>query len=370
MAYQIDPMLRLIEKLKKVKDFRKPSGKRHPLWVVLLIIILGITQSHIGYRPLGDFARNNLGLLTKHLKLPQARVPSYSTIRRVLMGLDWSELLAIFNEWAREEYQDKEGLDWLAIDGKSLRSTVINYDDATQNFVMFASLFSQETGLVLHLERWENQDSSEVHQVQDMIEDTELTDKVFTLDALHSNRVTPQLIVDSGNDYLITLKANQLNLYNHVNSVTNNSPPVSIDYSEDTSHGRDLVRLVSVFKVTESFSSIWEHIQSYIKVERYGDRDGQEYYHSAYYISSLAETAQTFAQRIRGHWNIENQLHWVRDVIFREDSLPFSDFQAVSNFSILQTIALNLFRGLGFLSITQGQRWLNHRWFRLWDLVE
>lgn len=363
-------MLRLIEKLKKVKDFRKSSGRRHPLWVVLLIIILGIMQSYIGYRPLGDFAKNNHALLTAYFKLPLARVPSYSTIRRVLMGLNWSELLAIFNEWAKEEYQDKEGLDWLAIDGKSVRSTVINYDDAAQNFVMFASLFSQETGIVLRLERWENKESSEVQQVQGMIRDVGLTEKTFTLDALHSNRVTPQLIIDSGNDYLITLKANQLNLYKHIEEVTTNFSPVSLDYAEDSSHGRDVMRMTSVFNVTDSFSPLWEHIKSYIKVERYGERDGQEYYNSAYYISSLVENAQNFAEKIRGHWKIENQLHWVKDVIFKEDTLPITDFQAVSNLSILQTIALNLFRSLGFLSITEGQRWLNHRWFRLWDLLE
>jgi predicted transposase YbfD/YdcC len=363
-------MLRLIEKLKKVKDFRKPSGKRHPLWVVLLIIILGIMQSYIGYRPIGDFAKNNRVLLINYFKLPCARVPSYSTIRRVLMGLDWSELVDIFNEWAREEYQNKEGLDWIAIDGKSVRSTVINYDDATQNFMMFASCFSQETGIVLRLELWENKEGSEVHHVQDMIKDTGLTDKTFTLDALHSNRVTPQLIIDSGNDYLITLKANQLNLHKHIEEVTQNSLPVSIDYTEDTSHGRDIMRIVSVFNVPMSFSSLWEHIKSYIKVERYGERDGKEYYHCAYYISSLVENAQTFAQKIRDHWKIENQLHWVKDVIFKEDTVPLTDFQAVSNLSILQTIGLNLFRSLGFLSITEGQRWLNHRWFRLWDLLE
>jgi hypothetical protein len=205
-------MLRLIEKLKKVKDFRNPSGRRHQLWTVLLIIILGIMQSYVGYRAIGDFAKYNQALLTKYFKLPSEKMPSYSTIRRILMGLDWSELLDIFNEWAKEEYHDKEGLEWIAVDGKCLRNTVINHDEATQNFVMFASFFSQKTGIVLYLERWENKESSEVHQVQDMVRDTELTDKTFTLDALHSNRVTPQEIIDSNNDYLITLKANQLNL--------------------------------------------------------------------------------------------------------------------------------------------------------------
>jgi predicted transposase YbfD/YdcC len=337
---------------------------------VLLIIILGIMQSYIGYRPIGDFAKYNQALLVKYFNLPGDTVPSYSTIRRVLMGLDWSELLAIFNEWAKEEYQDKEGLEWLAVDGKSLKSTVINHDEATQNFVMFASFFSQETGIVLHLERWENKEASEVHQVQDMVKDTELTNRNFTLDSLHSNRVTPQLIIESNNDYLITLKANQLNLYKHVKEVTSNSQPVSVDYEEERSHGRHILRQTSVFKVIYPFTSTWQHIKSYIKVERYGEREGQEYHQIAYYISSLLENAQTFAQRIRGHWQIENRLHWTKDVIFQEDALPFGDFQAVSNFSILQTIGLNLFRGLGFLSITQGQRWLDNRWFRLGDLLE
>jgi predicted transposase YbfD/YdcC len=211
-------------------------------------------QSYVGYRAIGDFAKYNQALLTKYFKLPSEKMPSYSTIRRILMGLDWSELLDIFNEWAKEEYHDKEGLEWIAVDGKCLRNTVINHDEATQNFVMFASF--------------------------------------------------------------------------------------------------------------------WEHIKNHIKVERYGEKEGEEYYHSAYYISSLLGNAQTFAQKIRGHWKIENQLHWVKDVIFREDTLPLTDFQAVSNLSILQTIALNLFRGLGFLSITKGQRWLDNRWFRLCDLLE
>ncbi len=153
-------MQRLIEKFKKVKDFRKSSGKRHQLWVVLLIIIPAIMQSYTSYRAIGDLAKYNQALLTKYFKLSREKVPYYSTIRRFLMGLNWSDILYSFHEWAREEYQNKEGLYWSAIDGKSLRSNVINHDDATQNFVMFASFFSQETGIVLHLEQWENKESS------------------------------------------------------------------------------------------------------------------------------------------------------------------------------------------------------------------
>jgi hypothetical protein len=133
-------------KLKKVKDFREASGRIHQMWVVLLIIIWSIIQSYIGYRPIGNFAKYNQALLIKYFNLTSKKAPSYSTIRRVLIGLEW-----------------------IAVDGKSLRSTVIKYDAATQNFVMFASFFSQETGIALHLEQWEKKESSEIHQVQDTI---------------------------------------------------------------------------------------------------------------------------------------------------------------------------------------------------------
>jgi predicted transposase YbfD/YdcC len=155
-----------------------------------------------------------------------------------------------------------------------------------------------------------------------MVRNTELTDIIFTLDALHYNRVTHQEIIDSNNDDLITLKVNQLNLYKPVEEVKKNSQPVSIDCEDDKSHGRDLIRLTSVFNVTHPFNSVWEHIKSYIKVERYGERGGEEYYNCAYYISNFVESDQTFARKIRGHCNIENQLHWVKDVIFKEDILP------------------------------------------------
>jgi hypothetical protein len=139
----------LIEKLKKVKDQRKNKGKRYPLWFILLIIILTIMQGNLGYREIENFARINQKELSHIVKLKREVTPSYSTIRRVVMGVDWSNLIEIFNEWASEIYPHQEELDELAIDGKSLRSTLKDYGGQSQNFVMIVSLFSQRTGCVL-----------------------------------------------------------------------------------------------------------------------------------------------------------------------------------------------------------------------------
>jgi hypothetical protein len=139
-------MLSLIEKLKQVKDFRKDKGKRHPLWIVLVVIILGTMLGYSGYRELGELAKNNRHRLSQQFNIIPERVPSYSTIRRVMMGVEWQSLLKMFNEWALEEYGQRSDINWLGIDGKSLKNTLENPNNAHQNFIMFVSLFSQESG--------------------------------------------------------------------------------------------------------------------------------------------------------------------------------------------------------------------------------
>lgn len=147
-------------------------------------------------------------------------------------------------------------------------------------------------------------------------------------------------------------------------------PPQSFVSEKDSRHGRQIIREVSVFDLSYWSNLDWAKLQTLIKVERTGNRGLKPYKHTAYYISSLAESAQVFATQIRGHWRIENQLHWVKDVIFKEDSWSIHQFQAATNFSILRTMAINLFRILGFLSVTEGQRWLGNRIDRLMILLE
>ena len=98
--------------------------------------------------------------LLNSFEIATERLPSFATIRRVMMGVDWENLREIFNQWAGESYPRINETDWLAIDGKSLRSTVTNYGDKAQNLAMIVSLFSQRTGLVLALGKIENKNES------------------------------------------------------------------------------------------------------------------------------------------------------------------------------------------------------------------
>jgi predicted transposase YbfD/YdcC len=355
----------LIEKLKPVKDFRKNPGKRYPLYLVLVIIILGIMEGHVSYRALGDFSQNKKEIILKMLRMNLDNTPDYSTIRRVMIGVNWQELLKIFNVWADEEYGDRDDINYLSMDGKSLRSTVIEYDNEKQNFIVFVSLFSQETGLVLHLKQFENKEGSEIEQFRDTVRDCQLENKIFMGDALHCQKKTISEIISTNNDYIFQVKANQKNLYKELKKIAEINQPLSCDVELDVSHGRKILRKVSVFEKTGSKTNNWEELKSVIKVERSGERGNKPYEEVAYYISSCQKDAQEFSEKIRGYWKIENQLHWVKDVVLEEDTNGISDFQPATNLSILKTIGINLLRNLGFLSITEGQRWLASRWERL-----
>ena len=196
------------------------------------------------------------------------RVPSYSTIRRVIMGVEWQSLLKKFNEWALQEYGQRSDINWLDIDGKSLKNTLDNPNNAQQNFLMFVSLFSQESGLVLYLKRIENKKGSEIEEGQAIVEDCSLQNKVFTGDALHCQKKTISLITKSKNDYVITVKGNQKNLYKRIQDLSKSSKPESCFLEKDNSHGRKILRKIEVFKVRKNERQGFENMRRLIKVER------------------------------------------------------------------------------------------------------
>lgn len=177
----------LIDYLKQIPDFRHPEGCRHPLWLVLLIVIMGVISGDWGYRALGRFVERHRRELIKLLSIPQARVPSYSTIRRVIMGLDYEELEKAFNQWA-SQYGQIPSHEWLSIDGKGLKNTVTDYAQSEQNFINVVSAFSHQRGIVLGVKVMENKQTSEITTVRELLEILDLTGVVFTLDALHCQK--------------------------------------------------------------------------------------------------------------------------------------------------------------------------------------
>ena len=156
--------------------------------------------------------------------------------------------------------------------------------------------------------------------MKELIEALGLKDVVFTLDALHCQKKTVEVIVESGNDYVIQVKENQPSLLNAIKTVVENNESISICQHNEQSRGRKEQRTVEVFFSPVSGLEAWKGLQRVIRVERQTTRNGHTSSADSYYISSLnINDAEQFATGIRGHWSIENRLHWVKDVIQHED---------------------------------------------------
>ena len=135
------------------------------------------------------------------------------------------------------------------------------------------------------LKRIENKKGSEIEEGQAIIEDCSLENKVFTGDALHCQKKTISLIIKSKNDYVITVKGNQKNLYKRIQDLSNSSKPSSCFLEQDNSHGRKISRKIEVFKVRKNERQGLENLRRIIKVERRGSRGDKTYEETAYYIS-------------------------------------------------------------------------------------
>lgn len=175
----------LIEHLKQVRDFR--TQPRYELWVVLLLVIMGTLSGYTSYRALAEFVERHQAALLELLELPHRRLPSYSTIRRVLERLPFGSLTNVFNAWAITTLELQPG-EQLATDGKGIKASVIAYDSRLQDFVNVVSAFSTRMGIVVGLVPMHNQNGSEIETVRQLLKILNVSGVCFSLDALHTQK--------------------------------------------------------------------------------------------------------------------------------------------------------------------------------------
>jgi DDE_Tnp_1-associated len=176
----------LIAHLKQIPDFR--TQPRYPLWVILLLVIMGTMSGCQGYRALEDFvARHQRGLL-ELLELPYKRLPSFSTLRRIMVRLDYVALATAFNAWAATI--PTRVTEQIATDGKSIKASVTDYDKSYQDFVNIVSAYNVTQGVVVGLSAMRNGQTSEIATVQTLLEQLHLSGVCFSMDALHTQKNT------------------------------------------------------------------------------------------------------------------------------------------------------------------------------------
>ena len=180
----------LLTAFEHIPEFRRTAGRRHSLAVTLICSLLAILNGSTSWRDQEDFVRRHRDGLLKHLRPSKDRLPSYSTIRRVVSGVDFNALSTAFLAWAREHVEIAPG-EWLSVDGKSLRGTATEAFDAQQNFTALVSFYAQKRGVLVRAQAYENKEESEAHVVEEMlasIEPDALRGVGLSLDALHCRK--------------------------------------------------------------------------------------------------------------------------------------------------------------------------------------
>jgi hypothetical protein len=178
----------IVEFFEKIPDARRGAGQRHNQTLILVLVLMSTMSGCFGYRATGDFIRRNREALLKHLKPHKGRLPSFDTVRRVVMNMDFSEVSRQFKAWAAQYIVLKKG-EWIAVDGKAIAGTsVVQREGQKQDFISLVSVYCSQQKIVLANGELRNAKQSEIPVVQSLIEALHLQHVVFTLDALHCQK--------------------------------------------------------------------------------------------------------------------------------------------------------------------------------------
>ncbi len=341
----------LLERLKTIPDHRRQCRNlKHRMEDILLLGFCGTLAGCDDFVEIADWATDNLGFFRTFLELPNG-IPSHDTFNRTFAMVKPSTLQAVVLPWLLE----RRGLpgEWVHLDGKTMRHTRRNSRDLGALHVV--SAWAGQTGLTLGQVAVEAK-SNEITAMPQLLELLDLRHKIVTTDAMGCQKEIAQIIVDQQGDYLLAAKDNQPTLHAEMQAAfaTAQTQPATrsrVDTTEESGHGRHEHRTVQVLPAANYLSApllvAWPGLLTLVMVVRVVtcQLTGVTTTETGYYISSLRPNARRIGQAIRGHWSIENGLHWVLDVVFREDARRLYDRTAAENTAFLNRLALSLLRG-------------------------
>jgi predicted transposase YbfD/YdcC len=341
----------LVERLETIADPRRPGeNRKHRLVDIIILGFCGVLAGCDDFVEIAEWAKVHEGFFRSFLELPHG-IPSHDTFTRVFAMLKPALLQEVLLPWLLE----RRGLpgDWIHLDGKTLRQT--RRPMAKVKALHVVSAWAGQTGITLGQGAVDAK-SNEITAMPQLLELLDLRDKIVTTDAMGCQKAMAETIVAGGGDYILAVKDNQPTLHAEIQAAfaTAVTPPARsprLYTTEDQGHGRDEQRTVQVLAACGSLSAaqcaVWVGILTIVMVTRvvWCEATGVESMEVRYFLSSLPPNARRIGTAIRGHWSIENGLHWVLDVVFREDARRLYDRTAAENVAFLNRLALSLLRG-------------------------
>lgn len=354
---QKHPPLSLIEHFKDLPDPRVQRTKDHELIDVLTIAICTLLCAGESFYDMEDFGQAKEGWFKTFLSLPNG-IPSHDTFNRVFAALDPQAFGECFMAWT-QSLRAAVAQEIVALDGKALRRAL----DADQHSKVIVSAWAQSNGLVLGQLKVDDK-SNEITALPKLLRALELSGCIVTVDAMGTQKQIAREIIEADADYVMALKGNHETVHAEVKTFLDATvteaaaarpagvkPSVAAATLEtlatvEKDHGRHETRRYYQSAALAWFSDRekWDGLKTVGLVEATREVRGKVTVERRYYLSSLPLGVAVFAKAVRGHWSVENSLHWVLDVQMSEDNSRARSGYAAENLATLRRLALNLLK--------------------------
>lgn len=329
-------------------DPRSDVNKKHLMIDMLFIALCGVLCGLRRWEEVADFAKARKEWFKKYLELPNG-IPSHDSIRYLFLYIDQNAFNKTFSDWTSKIAGSLKNCH-VAIDGKASRRSASPAKGikALHTVSAWASSNSLALGQVHVREK-----SNEITAIPELLELLELNGCLITIDAMGCQKDIAEKIKQVGGEYILAVKANQKYLHAEIEGYFTEAEKVNFKEVKgshkktiDKEHGRIETRDYYVINDLETLFEVkkWPHTKSIAIVVAERRIAGQVQKEKRYYLSSLDGEIERTIAAIRGHWGIENSLHWTLDVCFNEDQCRKRSENAAANMTIIRKIAVNMLK--------------------------
>jgi predicted transposase YbfD/YdcC len=349
MSHSVGPSLTV--HFAQVPDPRLDRTKDHQLLDILVIAICAILCGANDWVGVATFGQARRAWFRTFLALPNG-IPSHDTFGRVFARLDPEAFTQAFLNWT-QAIREVLSAEVIAIDGKTLRRS---HDKGVgKGAIDMVSAWATANHLVLG-QRKTAEKSNEITAIPELLRVLDVAGCIVTIDAMGCPTKIVETIVARGGDYVIAVKDNQKRLYQDVQDLfrgaqASNFREVAHDFQQTVEKGHGRIEIRRCWTLAEpsyldylTEARDWQGLRTVIMVEAERQIGSLTTVETRYFIASIENNAALALYAVRGHWGIENQVHWILDIAFREDESRVRKDHGPENFAVLRHIALNLLK--------------------------
>ena len=331
-------LLSLTKHFELIEDHRQAAKVTYPLFDALFLTVVAVIAGSEGWEDIEDFGHCHLELLKKYGDFSKG-IPVHDTIARIISKVDPEALQQAFISWMQATQQLTQG-QVIAIDGKTLRGSYNR--EERQSAIHMMNAFSVTNGMVMG----QLKTDAKSNEIPELLALLDIKGALVTIDAMGTQADIAHTIIDKGADFLLAVNGNQRALHQRVKEAfaAQSEEVENVTQIEAQRSRKEYREYQTIAAPKELIDAKWPTIQTFGKVISYRVHKGEGKLQTRYYISSAILSSEELADAARGHWAVENQLHWVLDVTMNEDACQISRGDGAENLARMRQATVNILK--------------------------